>query len=420
MRAIFGAPEKRAGQTAVSGSPNGSDAQRRREARIPARAAGHADQPSRRNRILQSLRNLSLVATIVLPALVACSRDPELIGVDNPAIPVASVANVRQQRIFIVSTREASKLLGALYSGTRATELGLASVDVTIPPTHVVGRLERPSRLPPDPRHEFTVVDPTIFAKDAAFISGINRELAKRPPADRRLMIFVHGYNTNPSDAVLRLAQFVEDTKFGGVPVLFTWASAARTPRYVYDLNSALIARVKLKNLADIVSKTQARSVVIFAHSMGTLLTMEGLVNAQEAGRLSKRTKIDQIVLASPDIDIDLFKTQLALLPKSIVDNMYLLISRNDSALSVSRRIAGGIPRVGAADAQELEKLGVTVIDLSEVGDSSSGSHNKFAGSPDVVKLIGAGLNSVGRFDQSSKTGLGGLIAGMPIRILHN
>jgi len=44
----------------------------------------------------------------------------------------------------------------------------------------------------------------------------------------------------------------------------------------------------------------------------------------------------------------------------------------------------------------ELEKLGLTVIDLSGIDDSSSGSHSKFAGSPEMVQLIGAGLNSVG------------------------
>ena len=48
--------------------------------------------------------------------------------------------------------------------------------------------------------------------------------------------------------------------------------------------------------------------------------------------------------------------------------------------------------RVGAADAQTLDSLGVSVIDLSEIEDSASGSHSKFAGSPEIVQLIGNGL----------------------------
>ncbi len=129
---------------------------------------------------------------------------------------------------------------------------------------------------------------------------------------------------------------------------------------------------------------------------------MEGLVEAERAGTLGKRADIDHIILASPDIDIDLFRTQIAQLPEPILQKMYVLISKDDSALRVSRRLAGGVPRVGATDAAELEKLGVTVIDLSEIEDSSSGSHSKFAGSPEVVQFIGAGLNSAGRFGDSS------------------
>ena len=359
---------------------------------------------------------MALVALV----LVGCSRPPELIGIDNPVIPAASVPDLSRHRIFITTTREASEVVGAFYSAGRAPELGLASVAVTVPPNHVLGQLERPQRLPPDPRTEFAVVDPVVYRTDASFISEINRELATRPAGQRKLLLFVHGYNNTTSDALLRLAQFVEDTGYQGVPVLFTWASAASARRYVYDLNSALVARVKLKDMTDILVRTEAESVDIFAHSMGAFLTMEGLVEAQQAGRLGRRRTINHIILASPDIDIDLFRTQIGLLPQAVRDRMYLLVSRDDSALRVSRRIAGGVPRVGAADAEELEELGLTVIDLSEIDDSSSGSHSKFAGSPEVVQLIGAGLNSAGRFGESTTPGLDQILTGVPIRIIGN
>ncbi len=151
---------------------------------------------------------------------------------------------------------------------------------------------------------------------------------------------------------------------------------------------------------------------------MGTFLTMEGLVDAVQAGTLDRRAAIDHIVLASPDIDIDLFRTQIELLPTSIRERMYLLISRDDRALLATRRVAGGVPRVGAADAALLEEFGVTVIDLSEIADSSAGSHSKFVGSPEVVQLIGAGLNRAGRFDQGASPGLDQLLLNVPIRIV--
>ena len=364
------------------------------------------------------LRYLGLIVALLTSVLGGCSRPPELVGIDNPVIPAESVPQVNSHRVFIMTTREASEVVGAFYSAGRAPELGLASVDVTVPPNHVPGQLERPRRLPPDPRTEFAVVDPVVYRSDASFISEIDREVAARPAGQRRLLLFIHGYNNTTTDAILRLTQFVEDTGFPGVPVLFTWASAARAPRYVYDLNSALVARVKLKEMADILVRTRAESVDIFAHSMGTFLAMEGLVEAQQTGRLDRGGRIATIMLASPDIDIDLFRTQIELLPPPILDKMYILVSRDDRVLRVSRLIAGGIPRVGAADAAELEQLGMTVIDLSEIDDSSSGSHSKFAGSPEVVQLIGAGLNSAGRFDDTATLGLDELLAGVPIRIL--
>jgi esterase/lipase superfamily enzyme len=361
---------------------------------------------------------VGVVVALLLPLLAGCERAPDLIGIDNPEIPAESVAGVSRHRIFITTTREASEVVGVFFSGERAPGLGLASVDVTVPPNHVVGRLERAKRLPPDPSKEFAVVNPVVYRNDVSFVTEVNRELAKRPVGERKILLFVHGYNTTTSDAILRLTQFVEDSGFQGVPVLFTWASAARTPRYVYDLNSALVARERLDDMAAVLAATRATSIDIFAHSMGTFLTMEGLIDAQQEGRLGSRNRIDSIMLASPDIDIDLFRTQLAQLPRPVIERIFLLVSEDDAALRISRRIAGGVPRVGAANTAELEDLGVTVIDLTEIEDSSSGSHSKFAGSPEVVKLIGAGLNSTGRFGETNTPALGKLLGNLPITIV--
>ncbi|MGI1660854.1 alpha/beta hydrolase [Palleronia sp. KMU-117] len=354
-------------------------------------------------------------ALVVLVA--ACGRPPEIIGIENREVPVEAIADLDRHRVFMVTTREASSEVGALYGPDRSADLGLASVDVTVPPTHVVGELERPDRLPPDPRTEFAIVQPAAYATDAAFVAAIDRELAKRPRGKRTLLLFIHGYNTSTTDAILRLGQFVEDTGFEGVPVLFSWASAARTPLYVYDLNSALVARSRIKDLTRLLGATKNESVDVFAHSMGTFLTMEGLVDAQLSGTLGTQGVVETVILASPDIDIDLFRTQIAQLPRPFVERMYLLISQDDYALRLSRRIAGGVPRVGAADAAELENLGVTVIDLSEIDDTNAGSHSKFAGSPEVVQLIGAGLNGAGRFDEGMELSLDQVFLGVPIRI---
>lgn len=56
--------------------------------------------------------------------------------------------------------------------------------------------------------------------------------------------MFIHGYNTQFDDAVYRITQIVQDSGYKGAPVLFTWASAGRALDYVYDTNSATVARM--------------------------------------------------------------------------------------------------------------------------------------------------------------------------------
>lgn len=147
-------------------------------------------------------RLVSILLLVVLGG--GCARAPQLIGVNNPEISADSVVEITKHRMFLMSTRDASDVTGVFYSSERAPELGLASVDATVPPTHVPGVLERPKKLPPDPRTEFTVINPAVYANDASFIADIDRELMKRPPGDRKLLIFIHGFNNTTSDATLR------------------------------------------------------------------------------------------------------------------------------------------------------------------------------------------------------------------------
>ena len=365
-------------------------------------------------------RALSFLVVVAAVLLTGCSPPPQLIGVDNPDVPALTVQGSVKRKIFLATTREATEEAGAFFSGRRAPELGLASVQVSIPPNHVVGELERPKRLPPDPRTEFAIVEPTVYANDEAFIAAVNRELAKLPRGKRDILFFVHGYNNTTSDSLLRMAQFVEDSGFQGVPVLFSWASAANLTRYVYDLNSALVARPKIGDISAIMARTKAEGYDVFAHSMGAFLTMEAMRDQAQLGRLNNTGRLQTIILAAPDIDMDLFRSQLEQIDTKF-DRFFVLLSEDDSALSVSRRISGGVPRVGASDIKELSELGVIAVDLSQISNSRSGSHSKFAGSPEIVRLIGEGLNNNARFDRNQRaTELQDVLGTIPITIAFN
>lgn len=348
-----------------------------------------------------TIRLLRLTVTALVVMLTAsCTHPPDLVGIDNPEIPALAIQGAARQKIYIATTREASEVAGVFFSGERAPRLGFASVTVSIPPNHKPGNIEWPRDLPPDPRREFAVVDPTVYDTGNVFVSQLKRELASRPPEDRRILLFVHGYNNTMSESILRMAQFAEDTGFEGVPVLFSWASAARVARYVYDLNSVMIARPQLIEATHFLSQAGAESYDVFAHSMGGFLLMESAVLARDLPRDHMRLHTANVMLAAPDIDIDLFRAQLEAIDDDREPPLFVFVSKDDSALRFSQRISGGVTRVGRADAETLAELGVNVIDITEIDDSSSGSHSKFAGSPEIVQLIGNGLKS-DKFDDS-------------------
>jgi esterase/lipase superfamily enzyme len=92
-------------------------------------------------------------------------------------------------------------------------------------------------------------------------------------------------------------------------------------------------------------------------------------------------------VLASADIDLDLFANNLQRL-RSIVPKITVISSTSDRALEVSRRIAGGVARAGAASRGELENLGVRVVDASDHGGWAVIRHDLFLTDPEVRQVV--------------------------------
>lgn len=124
---------------------------------------------------------------------------------------------------------------------------------------------------------------------------------------------------------------------------------------------------------------------------MGNWVTVESLRQLAIAGDPTLGGKIDDVLLASPDIDVDVFKSQMIRYgrPKK---PFIILLSDDDRALRFSSLIAGDRPRLGDySDPQEIAKYGAVVVNLTQLkGDRLS--HTKFAENPVMIKLIGEGL----------------------------
>ncbi len=354
---------------------------------------------------------------VVAVSLLLSGCGGRLIGVMAPSGKV--VQGTSQVRLLAATTREPSADKAILFSGERGSDLKVDAITVSIPPeaNRTVGQVQWPRRLPANPLKEFSTVKvvPLVSKKDD------ETWLKQNLPKSRRALVFVHGFNNRYEDAVYRFAQIVHDSGADVVPVVFTWPSRASIFDYNYDKESTNYSRDALEDLLRrINAEPSIGEITVMAHSMGTWLAVESL--RQMAIRDGKTLpKIKNVILASPDLDVDVFSRQFRSLGKN-PPHFTLFVSQDDRALSVSRRISGNVDLLGQVDANaepyrtEFEKAGISVIDLTKLKSGDSLNHGKFAESADVVKLIGQRLIA-GQTITDSDVGLGETVGAVALGV---
>ncbi|EEX79735.1 alpha/beta hydrolase [Brucella abortus] len=337
--------------------------------------------------------------------LAGCASRPEGVLVPiGETVPQASEVN-----LLVATTRAPSGNPGTLFSGERGKKISLTDIIVSIPPdrNRKVGEVQWPKRLPPNPLKDFATVAVEPLHGDSAAQHWINTHL----PRTKRVMIFIRGFNNTFEDSVYRFAQIVHDSGADVAPIIFTWPSRASVFDYNYDKESMNYSRDALEHVLRVVANDpQVRDVTIMAHSMGAWLAMEALRQMAIRDR-RVNAKITDVILASPDIDVDVFGKQFQAMG-SHHPRFTLFTSRDDKALALSRRISGNIDRLGQIDPSvepyrsKLEKAGIVVIDLTQLKAGDRLNHSKFASSPEVVQLIGRRLVA-GQTITDSEIGIG-------------
>ena len=346
--------------------------------------------------------------------LASCASRPEagFLAATTETAPGAS-----ELPVLVATTRQRDARPGTLYNGERSGKLDFAAVTVSIPPTHVPGEIEWASQAPGHPASDFVAAKADYLDGEQAFVRTLNAQLALRPRGDRKVLLFIHGYNTVFAESLFRIAQVDHDAAVSDVPVLFSWASRGKLADYIYDNNSATAARDELAHTLKLLFASQAEEVNIVAHSMGNWVTVEALRQIEIAGQMPHNGKVGSIFLAAPDIDLDVFKSQLRTFPLPRKP-FYVVLSRDDEALRTSSFLAGGKDRLGSTtNAAELEALGATIIDLTDIKATDSVNHGKFAQlatiAPQLLPVLAKG---VGPRRPSSTTGEGVLQSTLAIQ----
>jgi esterase/lipase superfamily enzyme len=302
----------------------------------------------------------------------------------------AAASGADKVDLLVATTRAPATEPGVYFSGERGDGLALSNVVVSVPQRREIGTIQWPARTPGNPERDFVTTQVTAMQPSEA--KDWFKRVAGKP---RRVLIFVHGFNTRYADSVFRFAQIVHDTDARVAPVLFSWPSRGQVFDYNYDRESANFSRSELAAVIRAAAASPAVSdVTIMAHSMGGWLAVESLRQiALQDGRIP--AKVSNLILASPDLDIDVFRKQvLEIGPKR--PHITLFVSRNDRALRVSRLLSGRMTRLGAVDItkepylSQLESAkGLTVLDLTALQNGDRLNHTKFATSPDMVQLLG-------------------------------
>lgn len=353
--------------------------------------------------ICNSSSRFALLLSVCL-TVSSCASRPE--GV---LVPVAETSpQASKVDVLVATTRKASPNPGVLFSGERGKEPQVTEIKVSIPPDskRKIGQVQWPSKLPANPAKDFATLAVTELTPNQS-----KSWLRSNLPKSKRVLVFVHGFNNRYEDAVYRFAQIVHDSGADVAPILFTWPSRGSIFAYNYDKESTNYSRDALETTLRLLSQEpEVGEITIMAHSMGSWLTVEALRQmAIRDGRVAP--KIQNVILASPDLDVDVFGRQLAEIGKKR-PKFTLFVSQDDRALALSKRISGDVDRLGQIDPRQepyrsgLEKEGITVLDLTALQSGDQLNHGKFAESPYVVKLLGNRLIA-GQTVTDSKVGLG-------------
>ncbi len=296
-------------------------------------------------------------------------------GEGSPRETFASID--REPTLLVATTRKPSgSTTESPFFGTeRGRGLAFAQARMTPPDRSLVGRVT-------------SVVGGGWNVKRISSLTTLDAAGAFAQAAlGNDVLLYVHGYRETFETAAISAGELADGIGFRGKAGIFTWPSGGATLDYGYDRESALWSRYAFEDLLLALAKTPSGGRVhIVAHSMGTLLTLETLRMLRSSGGDAAMARIGAVVMASPDIDIDLFTQGVERLGPD-ARKITVISSTKDRALELSRRIAGGVVRAGAADRDKLAALGVRVADASDFGGGLI-NHDLFLSNTEVRAVV--------------------------------
>lgn len=361
------------------------------------------------------------------------STGVELLYFTNRGISIEETGGYGEDRSRSLAFGQGTVFLGQELSWdalAAASESAERDEDIFI----TLGPVQERGRYPAEPYGLMRTDDgyirsPEALAQHVKAREGAHELIAET--ADRTgsntVLLYVHGFNESIESSAATLAELCHFLERKVICTLFTWpASQGTFLSYTETTETADFAVGHLrKTIRALASAPNVDRINLLAHSRGSPLLLsalrEMLVTTLAYGADPIETlKIHHIVLAAPDIDVDIAMRKFELFlsepdtpirwederfPDIISGRFTTYLSPNDRALSLSAWLFGGANRLGVLnpilgadpiqpqDISLLTELGM--VDVMVVGGkrSSITGHSYFTRDPevsaDLIALLG-------------------------------
>lgn len=242
------------------------------------------------------------------------------------------------------------------YGSERDHKLNYGVCEVLVPKSHKRGSLGSYSVFHPEEDAPLVFTHATRLT-ESTFWGELALKLKKIDDKKKVVLVFIHGYNNSFNDAAIRTAQLWADLNLKGVPAFFSWPSKSKTLAYTVDEATIDYSEKYLEEFLLRLRKEvgENQPIHIVAHSMGNRALL------RVASKLQNKLHFGQIILAAPDVDVDVFQ-ELAVAYRGISDRTTVYVSRKDKPVLMSKGLHG-MDRVGAPP----EFIKVEQIDTVEV-----------------------------------------------------
>ncbi len=268
----------------------------------------------------------------------------------------------------------------------------------------------------------------TIVQDQKIWLQQVAEQAARN---DGRVILYTHGYNETYLETASRTARFKTIAQFKGPIIQYSWPSHRKALRYATDGTNLQLYKPQYANVVQkLAALPEVKSLILISHSLGSQLLLHGLqeidLAAKQPNSVDYSKKITNVILASPDIDKQIFESiasQYILTDDKVQNGRRITVynSAKDKAIQLSH-VINGYERLGGtrcddpntpvdADLLSLDKKakprcyanlpqtmnierrnGLHIIDTSEVSNSSNG-HSDFINSPETCSDFSAVIN---------------------------